>query len=101
MSNRFLDGQMSGLVENFNIGIYSDTITGDKCQTLHNGTTDWAWPIRVTFNDLDDILRSERYLRGLTKKKKKMLLPDEAETLYDCQVSRVYNSNFHLCTYPR
>ena len=71
MSNRFLDGQMSGLVENFNIGIYSDTITGDKCQTLHNGTTDWAWPIRVTFNDLDDILRSERYLRGLTKKKKK------------------------------
>ena len=36
----FFDSQVSGLVENINIGIYSDTINGDKCQTLHDGTSD-------------------------------------------------------------
>ena len=35
----FWVSQVSGLVKNFNIGIFSDTINVNKCQTLHDGTT--------------------------------------------------------------
>ena len=30
----------------------------DKCQTLPDGTTHWAWPVHSTIIDLDHITRS-------------------------------------------
>ena len=36
----FLVSQVSGLIKNFNIGIFSDTINiHNKCQTLHDDAT--------------------------------------------------------------
>ena len=43
-----LVSQVSGLVENFDIGIFSDTI---NVKTLHDGTIHWPLPVHDTLSD--------------------------------------------------
>ena len=45
----------------------------DKCQTLHDGTTHWAFPVHTIFIDLDHISRSQQCQIGLNKKYKKIV----------------------------
>ena len=52
----FPAGQVSVHDKSFNITMYSDTdYEHDKCQTLHDGSTNWALPIHTTFSDYDCI----------------------------------------------
>ena len=55
-----LFGQMSRLVENLTIGIFSDTINVINV-TLHGGTTHQALPVHTTFNGHDHISESQQY----------------------------------------
>ena len=59
--------QMSGLVRNINIGIYSDTINCDECQTVHNGTTHGGLAVHTTFTDPDHISWSQQCWAVLTE----------------------------------
>ena len=48
--NMFFVGQVSVPVENFKIGIFSDTVhAGDKYQTLRDSAAHWALPVHTTF----------------------------------------------------
>ena len=62
--NMFMVGQVSWLVENFNIGIFSETINVMIYQTLSrlcDGTICWALPVHTTSSDLDYISRAQQY----------------------------------------
>ena len=39
----------------------------DECQTLHDGTTYYALPVHITYNDLDHISRSGECKTVLTE----------------------------------
>ena len=58
--NIFFICQMSGLVKDLNIEIYSDTINVINV-TLHGGTTHQALPVHTTFNGHDHISESQQY----------------------------------------
>ena len=62
----FFVGQVSGLVENFNIGICSDFINVINV-TFHGGTTHWALPVYIAFGDLECISRSQQCQTVLTE----------------------------------
>ena len=74
-------GKCLGLIKDFNIGIYSNTINVingkhwdllkhhkcDKWQTLHDGTTPCALPFQASFGDLDRISKSQQRQTVLTE----------------------------------
>ena len=56
----FFVGQVSGLVKNVNIWIYSGTVDVINVNFLHDVTTHLALPVYTTFNNLDHISRSQQ-----------------------------------------
>ena len=66
----------------------------DKCQTLYYGTTYWALPVNTTFNDLDNILRSQQC--------RTVFIENFVFLFIGCWVSEVaseYTTVFHFCTH--
>ena len=55
----FFVSQLSGLVENFNIGIYSDTVKVINVKTLHDSTS-LSFTCSYHFSDLDHVLWSQQ-----------------------------------------
>ena len=56
----FLVGQVSGLVENFNVGLASDTINMIKVKLCMVVLLTELLPVHITFIDLDHISRSQQ-----------------------------------------
>ena len=78
--NVFLVGQVSGLVENLNIGIFSDTINVINVKFCMMVVFTELYPfMQLTFSDLDCISRSQQCQTVLTENV--MFLSSEVETL--------------------
>ena len=42
----------------FNAEIFPRHYKCDICQTLHDGTSHWAFPVHTTFSDIDHVSKS-------------------------------------------
>ena len=58
---------MSVSGKNFNVPIFPNTVHVYNSQTLHDGSTHLALPIRTAFSDLDFISRSQGFQTVLTE----------------------------------
>ena len=74
----------------------------DKCQTLHDGSIHWAFPIHTTFSDLDCISGSQQCQTVLIEHFK--FLFGQVENMYYCwlrQIAHEYITIFDLRTCSR
>ena len=98
--NMFFIGHVSGLVKNFKIEIYSDTMW--KFQILIHCTIYWALLVESTFSDLD---QSQSKVKGQSSVKQKNCVLIQLSWNFVGLLSKLldieYATIFQFCTYSR